>query len=50
MEHNIMGSTRLQNQEFLYGKHGSLVSQGQKGTHRKVFKMVVWCYRIGNDF
>jgi hypothetical protein len=25
MEHNIMGLTTLQSQEFLYGKHGFLV-------------------------
>jgi hypothetical protein len=27
---------------FFYGRHNFLVSKGQKGTHQKVQKMVVW--------
>jgi hypothetical protein len=33
MEHNLMGLTTLQSQEFLYGKHGSLVPERPKGAH-----------------
>jgi hypothetical protein len=42
MEHGIMGSTKSQNQAFIYGGHNSLVSKGWKGTHGKVQKLVVW--------
>jgi hypothetical protein len=42
MEHGLMGSTKPQNQDFLYGGQSSLVSKALKGTHSKVQKMVVW--------
>jgi hypothetical protein len=42
MEHNIMGRTTLQSQEFLYWKHGFLVPQTPKGAHKKIQKTMVW--------
>ncbi len=42
MGHNVMGLTKPQIFKKFYGGHNSLVSKGQKWTHWKVQKLVVW--------